>query len=145
MSEKRYEVDGVEVERYMLVFGDEGTRIVDNQTGKELYAIELVDLLNELSTNCSQLQEENEQLEKGKMEALSLLREEIDKNEQLKSYIDTIFEGNTHICKKLDIEDVQFYCQRNRDYRFPTCTYAKCFDEENLIEVKEEIRKCFDE
>lgn len=40
-------------------------------------AKQLVDLLNELS-------EENEQLEKGKMEALSLLGEEIDKNEQLK-------------------------------------------------------------
>lgn len=34
----------------------------------------------------SDLRKENEQLEKGKMEALSLLGEEIDKNEQLKSY-----------------------------------------------------------
>ena len=47
MSEKRFEVDGVEVERFMLVFGDDGTRVVDNQTGKELYAIDVVDLLND--------------------------------------------------------------------------------------------------
>lgn len=83
MSEKQFEVDGVEVERYMLVFGDDGTRIVDNQTGKELYAIDIVGLLNELS-------EENEQLEKGKMEALSLLGEEIDKNEQLKQKLENM-------------------------------------------------------
>ena len=47
MSEKRFEIDGVEVERFMLVFGDDGTRIVDNQTGKELYAIDVVGVLNE--------------------------------------------------------------------------------------------------
>ena len=76
MSEKRFEVDGVEVERFMLVFGDDGTRVVDNQTGKELYAIDVVDLLNEqqdtigeqkiaideLITDYKKLEKENEQL-----------------------------------------------------------------------------------
>lgn len=35
----------------------------------------------------NRLVEENEQLEKGKMEALSLLGEEIDKNEQLRKQV----------------------------------------------------------
>ena len=56
MSEKRFEVDGVEVERFMLVFGDDGTRVVDNQTGKELYAIDVVDLLNEQQDIINELQ-----------------------------------------------------------------------------------------
>lgn len=62
MSEKRFEDDGVEVERFMLVFGDDGTRIVDNQTGKELYAIDIVGLLNEQQATIQSLEEENEQL-----------------------------------------------------------------------------------
>ena len=57
MSEKRF-IDGVEVEKYMLVFGEDGTRIVDNENEKELYAIDVVALLNQLS-------DENEQLKKG--------------------------------------------------------------------------------
>lgn len=57
MSEKRFEVDGVEVERYMLVFGDDGTRIVDNQTGKELYAIDIAGLLNEQQATIDGLKE----------------------------------------------------------------------------------------
>ena len=57
MSEKRFEVDGVEVERFMLVFGDDGTRVVDNQTGKELYAIDVVDLLNEQQSTIDKLEQ----------------------------------------------------------------------------------------
>ena len=62
MSEKRFEVDGVEVERFMLVFGDDGTRVVDNQTGKELYAIDVVDLLNEQQTIIKSKDKELERL-----------------------------------------------------------------------------------
>ena len=62
-------------------------------------------------------------------------------NMQLKDYIDTIFEDNTHICKYLDVEDVQFYCDKNTNYRNPSCLYEKCFDEENLIKIKDEIRR----
>ena len=62
MSEKRFEVDGVEVERFMLVFGDDGTRVVDNQTGKELYAIDVVDLLNEQQAIITELNKQIEQL-----------------------------------------------------------------------------------
>ena len=57
MSEKRFEVDGVEVERFMLVFGDDGTRVVDNQTGKELYAIDVVDLLNDQQYTIDKLEQ----------------------------------------------------------------------------------------
>ena len=38
----------------------------------------------EVEKKLNELYDENEQLEKGKMEALSLLGEEIDKNEQLR-------------------------------------------------------------
>ena len=62
-------------------------------------------------------------------------------NMQLKDYIDIIFEDNTHICKYLDVEDVQFYCDKNKNYRNPSCLYEKCFDEENLIKIKDEIRR----
>ena len=62
MSEQRFEVDGVEVERFMLVFGDDGTRVVDNQTGKELYAIDVVDLLNEQQTIIKSKDKELERL-----------------------------------------------------------------------------------
>ena len=65
-------------------------------------------------------------------------------NMQLKDYIDTIFEYNTHICKYLDVEDVQFYCDKNKNYRNPSCLYEKCFDEENLIKIKDEIRRVFE-
>lgn len=65
-------------------------------------------------------------------------------NMQLKDYIDTIFEDNTHICKYLDVEDVQFYCDKNKNYRNPSCLYEKCFDEENLIKIKDEIRRVFE-
>ena len=57
MSEKRFEDDGVEVERFMLVFGDDGTRVVDNQTGKELYAIDVVDLLNDQQYTIDKLEQ----------------------------------------------------------------------------------------
>ena len=59
---------------------DEVLLVVDNENKEwKGHILNIVDLLNELA-------EENEQLEKGKMEALSLLGEEIDKNEQLKNY-----------------------------------------------------------
>ena len=57
MSEKRFEVDGVEVERFMLVFGDDGKWVVYNQTGKELYAIDVVDLLNDQQYTIDKLEQ----------------------------------------------------------------------------------------
>ena len=38
------------------------------------------------------------------------------KNEVLETYINTIFDYNTRICNKLDIEDVKFYCEYKKDY-----------------------------
>ena len=78
MSEKRFEYDKCTGIKDLSI---------DEDDDQFLYPTQIVDLLNELSTNCSQLQEENEQLEKGKMEALSLLGGEIDKNEQLRKEI----------------------------------------------------------
>ena len=88
---------------------------------------EIVDLLNEQQATITELAK--------KWRVLS------QENVQLKDYIDTIFEDNTHICKYLDVEDVQFYCDKNKNYRNPSCLYEKCFDEENLIKIKDEIRR----
>lgn len=98
------------------------------QNGLIMDIDEVVDLLNSQSKLISAY-----------MYEFSKMRKE---NKQLKSYIDTIFGGNSHICKRLNVEDVQFYCEINRDYCYPSCTYKKCFDENNLIGLKDEIRRC---
>ena len=67
--------------------GDEERYFIKTKN-KQYTGDEVADLLNALS-------EENEQLEKGKMEALSLLGEEIDKNEQL-------HQKNTKLIAKID-------------------------------------------
>lgn len=82
-----------------------------------------------------------EEFEECANKAQSLKKE----NGRLKDYIDTIFEDNTHICNELDIEDVQFYCERNKDYRSPSCLYQKCFNEENLVGLSEKIKGLFDD
>lgn len=75
MNEKRFEYDKCTGIKDLSI---------DENNDQFLYPTQIVDLLNELNNENKELKEENEQLEKGKMEALSLLGEEIDKNEQLK-------------------------------------------------------------
>lgn len=60
-------------------------------------------------------------------------------NDTLKAYIDTIFEGNTHICKELDIENAKFHCPHIKGHKEPTCTYMTCFDCDELIPVSQKI------
>ena len=55
IKDNTYLVDGVECERFMLVFGDEGVRIVDNRYDKELYAADVVSYLNEASDEICKL------------------------------------------------------------------------------------------
>ena len=69
MSEKRFKT--------LTIIIEDDTGTVQTHIRSELSAPQLMDKIFELK-------EENEQLEKSKMEALSLLGEEIDKNEQLK-------------------------------------------------------------
>ena len=57
MSEKRFKMGESDIQGEMI--------FIDTQTNKiywQEYFDEIVDLLNELSTNCSQLQEKNKQL-----------------------------------------------------------------------------------
>ena len=61
---KEYKIDDVECERYMMVFGEDGTRIVDNETGKELYVVDCVTLLNDFSIKIEDLREQADLLEK---------------------------------------------------------------------------------
>lgn len=85
-------------------------------------------------TNLNRLTEENEQL-KERNEKL------IKKLDRLEQYIETIFNNESFVCKHLDIEDVQFYCERNRDYCFPTCAYRKCYDENVMFRLVDKIRE----
>ena len=109
-------------------------------------------LLNEQQATITKLEEENAKLLSERIKDCEEFEECVNKaqslkkeNERLKDYIDTIFEDNTHICNELDIEDVQFYCERNKDYRSPSCLYQKCFNEENLVELSEKIKELFDD
>ena len=122
----------------------------ENYSYEELY--EVAELLNEQQATINKLNEENAKLLSERIKDCEEFEECVNKaqslkkeNERLKDYIDTIFEDNTHICNELDIEDVQFYCERNKDYRSPSCLYQKCFNEENLVELSEKIKELFDD
>ena len=109
MGEKRFEVD------YEVGVLDTKTNEIICDT---VNAKEVVDLLNELETKCRKLEKEND---------------------TLKEYIDTLFEGNTHICKELDIESAKFHCPYFKGYKEPTCVYMECFDCDELIPVSKRI------
>ena len=113
--------------RYTLMFDEHTFFVWDNEKDDRMCALEVTEKLNEQQATITELAK--------KWRVLS------QENMQLKDYIDTIFEDNTHICKYLDVEDVQFYCDKNKNYRNPSCLYEKCFDEENLIKIKDEIRR----
>lgn len=85
-------------------------------------------------TNLNRLTEENEQL-KERNEKL------IKKLDRLEQYIETIFNNESFVCKHLDIEEVQFYCERNQDYCSPTCAYRKCYDENVMFRLVDKIRE----
>ena len=90
--------------------------------------------INNLEGVLKVAQKENEQL-KERNEKL------IKKLDRLEQYIETIFNNEDFVCKHIDIEDVQFYCERNRDYCFPTCTYKKCYDEKIMFRLVDKIRE----
>ena len=91
-SEKRFELE-YDKNCYKCIF--------DNITKEYSSSREsIVALLN-------QLNDENEKLEKGKMEALSLLGEEIDKNEQLRQQVQILkkeVRDFLHLCDVCDIQ-----------------------------------------
>ena len=139
MSEKRLASSGdsfVDLTEMQIVdllnkLSDENTRLHKKVDEQQATIRKLQDLCGESDGENAKLRIENKKLK--------------EENEQLREYIDTIFESNTHICNELDIEDVQFYCERNKDYRSPSCLYQKCFTEENLIGLSEKIRELFDD
>lgn len=138
--------------RYTLMFDEHTFFVRDNENEKEMTALQVTKKLNEQQVTINKLNDENTKLLSERIKDCEEFEECVNKaqslkkeNERLKDYIDTIFEGNTHICNELDIEDVQFYCERNNDYRSPSCLYQKCFNEENLVELSEKIKELFDE
>ena len=106
-------------ERFTLVKKGNGW-VVDDSSREKFYLTpnETVKLLNDKDKTINELQKEND---------------------TLKEYIDTIFEGNTHICKELDIESARFHCPHIKGHKEPTCTYMTCFDSDELIPVNQKI------
>ena len=86
---------------------------------------ELVELLNELNDENKKLRQERERW--------------IEKTDKLEQYLDSLFWGNTHICKHLDVEMVKFWCDKEKKYHIPHCTYEDCFKEENLVKTADEV------
>lgn len=138
--------------QFYICEGEDNIRGNFGEVDKPLNNTEIVNLLNERQATINKLNEENAKLLSERIKDCEEFEECVNKaqslkkeNERLKDYIDIIFEDNTHICNELDIEDVQFYCERNKDYRSPSCLYQKCFNEENLVELSEKIKELFDD
>ena len=86
---------------------------------------ELVDLLNELNDENKKLRHEKKRW--------------IEKTDKLEQYIDSLFFGNTHICKHLDVEMAKFWCDKEQKYHLPQCKYKDCFKKENLVKTADEV------
>ena len=63
----------------------------------------------------------------------------IEKTDKLEQYIDSLFFGNTHICKHLDVEMAKFWCDKEQKYHLPQCKYKDCFKKENLVKTADEV------
>lgn len=132
MSEKRFEVD---VDHLLLVW--------DTEKNKRLEIEDIVDLLNELSTNCIQLQEENEQLkqeikqywkcrDKWKQEAKELKEE----NEQLKAKVKRLQDIVTRTEEEKEhYADLYNECRK----KLECCEYEHFLNE--LDEIHEKVDK----
>ena len=127
------------------------------------------DYENELENTIAKLQEENKKLrqelkqrhdnkhelgrlidinnkQKLHIEELEKTKERwIEKTDKLEQYIDSLFFGNTHICKHLDVEMVKFWCDREQKYHIPHCKYKDCFKKENLVKTADEVLRSVDD
>ena len=99
--------------------------VIDREYGRKLQMYEIIDLLNELNDENKKLRQERERW--------------IDKTDKLEQYIISLFWGNTHICKHLDVEMVKFYCNKKQKYHIPHCKYKDCFNRENLVKTADEV------
>ena len=121
------------------------------------------DYENELENTIAKLQEENKKLrqelkqrhdnkhelgrlidinnkQKLHIEELEKTKERwIEKTDKLEQYLDSLFWGNTHICKHLDVEMVKFWCDKEQKYHLPQCKYKDCFKKENLVKTADEV------
>ena len=127
MSEKRF-----------IVFPN--NVVWDNQLG-EVVCRCILEGIGDAENVCQRLNELNEENKKLRQE-----RERwIDKTDKLEQYIDSLFWGNTHICKHLDVEMVKFWCDKEKKYHIPHCTYEDCFKEENLVKTADEVLRSVDD
>ena len=99
--------------------------IIDRENGRKLQAYEIIDLLNELNDENKKLRQEKKRW--------------IEKTDKLEQYIDSLFFGNTHICKHLDVEMAKFWCDKEQKYHLPQCKYKDCFKKENLVKTADEV------
>ena len=109
------------------IYGETENRKNCSEYEKKLTKYDLLMRIHELEEENEQLKERNEKL--------------IKKLDRLEQYIETIFNNESFVCKHLDIEEVQFYCERNQDYCSPTCAYRKCYDENVMFRLVDKIRE----
>lgn len=135
MTGKRFTTNGC----YINDTYHDGRKWLVNEKGVELTAREVVDIFIEQQSKIKELVGEVKLLKPTNIEQYEQIRKLQEENDTLKAYIDTIFEGNTHICKELDIENARFHCSHIKGYKEPTCTYMTCFDCDELIPVNQKI------
>ena len=99
--------------------------VTDYGIDKEFTSIEFEDFLNELNDENKKLRQEKKRW--------------IEKTDKLEQYIDSLFFGNTHICKHLDVEMAKFWCDKEQKYHLPQCKYKDCFKKENLVKTADEV------
>ena len=116
MSEKRFKLSKYVTPSSVSYFCDENGRMLNK---------EVVKVLNELNNENKKLRQERERW--------------IEKTDKLEQYIDSLFWGNTHICKHLDVEMVKFWCDKEQKYHLPQCKYKDCFKKENLVKTADEV------
>ena len=99
--------------------------VTDCGIDKEFTSDEFEDFLNELNDENKKLRQEKKRW--------------IEKTDKLEQYIDSLFFGNTHICKHLDVEMAKFWCDKEQKYHLPQCKYKDCFKKENLVKTADEV------
>ena len=127
MSEQRFKLH---IEWSNIDKTDGIAELSDN--GQPLLETDCIEDARLLQTILNELNDENKKLRQEK-------ERWIKKTDKLEQYIDSLFFGNTHICKHLDVEMVKFWCDKEQKYHLPQCKYKDCFKKENLVKTADEV------
>ena len=124
-------------ERFMLVVGDEGTRIVDTTTDEELFAIDITDLLNQQEERIKELEEKNKDLKnynKWVWHEVKLMGEQLKEGKPFLKIVDDYFikygdeETLFNLHKPSDIRSLIYNLNRVNGYSELECEYNRLED-----------------